>query len=167
MMKKRKTQIANPMDALASLQYEVGSRGMPTHPTSCSPDIRVVLDQPNGITRYTYAVIEMGLVKAVAIFVMDDPIDGIAAFNVGYAVAKPYRRQGLGKRILEAGIQELSRGLGQHGVKQFYVEAVVGRDNMASQQLAKSVFSNTTTEGTDSESGVPVYSYLKLVSYQL
>jgi hypothetical protein len=156
-------QLADPMDALVSLQREV-RRGMPTHATSQGPEIKVVLDQPNGITRYTYARIEHGRVKAIALFVHHEPIDGIPCFNIGYAVPEAYRRRGWAKQIVEAGIQELSKGLGRHGVNQFYVEAVVGKDNIASLNVANTLISDNPIEGSDSESGQPVLCYTRLIT---
>lgn len=136
---------------------------MPTNPTGQGSEFRVVLDQPNGVTRYTYARIEHGRVKAIALFVLHEPIDGIVCFNIGYAVPEAYRQRGWAKQIVEAGIQELSAGLGRHGVTQFYVEAVVGKENIASQRVASAVLANDPIEGTDSESGQPVFSYTRLV----
>lgn len=164
MTDKATAQLADPMDALVSLQREV-RRGMPTHPTRHGGDVRAVMDRPAGVRRITYARIEHGRVKAIALFVDNGSIDGIPCFNVGYAVPEAYRRRGWGRQIIEAGIQEMQYGLGRNGVKQFYVEAVVGKDNIASQQLAKQVFSDSPTEGTDEESGEPVLSYLRLISH--
>ncbi|KQW19775.1 hypothetical protein ASC85_07960 [Pseudomonas sp. Root401] len=155
-------QIADPMDALVSLQREV-RRGMPTHPTGLGSEVRVVLDQPNGVTRYTFARIQHGRVKAIALFVHHEPIDGIACFNIGYAVPEAYRQRGWAKQILEAGIQELSAGLGRHGITQFYIEAVVGKENIASQRVASAVLASEPTEGIDSESGQPVFTYTRLI----
>jgi hypothetical protein len=155
-------QIADPMDALVSLQREV-RRGMPTNSTELSPGVRVVLDQPNGVIRYTYARIEHGRVKSIAIFVHHEPINGVPCFNLGYAVPEAYRNQGWACMIIEQGIQELRRGLGRHGAKSFYVEAVVGTDNLASQRVASKIISDSPVEGTDSESGEPVLQFTRLV----
>ncbi|MCF5371980.1 N-acetyltransferase [Pseudomonas syringae] len=155
-------QIADPMAALVSLQREV-RRGMPTNTTGQGSEIRIVLDQHNGVTRYTYARIEHERVKAISLFVRNKSIDGIASFNVGYAVPEAYRNRGWAKEIVELGIKELSAGLGGHGVTQFYVEAVVGKDNIASQRVAIAVFGGEPKEGLDSESGQPVLSYTRLV----
>lgn len=61
-------RIADPMDALVSRQRKVGRR-IRTNPIELSPGFRFVLDQPNGVVRYTYALIEHGRVKSIAIFV--------------------------------------------------------------------------------------------------
>ncbi|MBP3061996.1 GNAT family N-acetyltransferase [Ectopseudomonas chengduensis] len=155
-------RIADPMEALVSLQREI-RRGMQTHPTEMSPSVRVIHDQPTGIARYTYAKIEHGRVKAISIFVHHEPIDGIPCFNLGYAVPEAYCNRGWAKEIVEQGIQELRLGLGRHGVKSFYVEAVVGKDNLASQRVASKVISDTPVEGTDSESGEAILAYTRLV----
>lgn len=155
-------RIADPMDALVSLQREV-RRGMPTNPTELSPGVRVVLDQPNGVIRYTYARIEHGRVKSIALFVHHEPINGVPCFNLGYAVPEAYRNHGWAGLIIEQGIQELRRGLGRHGAKSFYVEAVVGKDNLASQRVASKIISDSPVAGTDSESGEPILQYTRLV----
>lgn len=155
-------RIADPMEALVSLQKEV-RRGMPTNPTDLNPGVRVVLDHPNGITRYTYARIEHGRVKSIALFVHHEPINGVPSFNLGYAVPEAYRNRGWATAIVEQGIQELRQGLGRHGVKSFYVEAVVGTENLASQRVASKVISDAPVAGTDSESGEPILAYTRLV----
>jgi hypothetical protein len=155
-------RIADPMDALVSLQREV-RRGMPTNPTELSPGVRVVLDHPNGVIRYTYARIEHGRVKSIVIFVLHEPINGTPCFNLGYAVPEAYRNHGLASLIIEQGIQELRRGLGRHGAKSFYVEAVVGTDNLASQRVASKTISDSPVAGTDFESGEPILQYTRLV----
>jgi len=155
-------RIADPMDALVSLQREV-RRGMPTNPTELSPGVRVVLDQPNGVIRYSYARIEHGRVKSIAIFVHHEPINGVPCFNLGYAVPEAYRNRGWAGLIIEQGIQELRRGLGRHGAKSFYVEAVVGTDNLASQRVASKIISDAPVAGIDSESGVPILQYTRLI----
>lgn len=154
--------IADPMAALISLQREV-RRGLPTISAELAPSVRVVLDHPNGVTRYTYARIEHGRVKALALFVDHEPIDGVPCFNIGYAVPEAYRNRGWASEIVEQGIQELRQGLGRHGVKSFYVEAVVGKDNLASQRVASKIISDSPVEGTDSESGEPIFAYTRLV----
>lgn len=90
-------------------------------------------------------------------------IDGIPCFQVGYAVPEAYRSRGWAIQILEQGLDELSNGLAQHGVKKFYVEAVVGTPNLASFGVAKRVLSTEPVSTTDSVSGEPAYAFTKLV----
>lgn len=155
-------KIAGPMDALVSLQREV-RRGVPTQHCHLSPGVRVILDQPNGVLRCTYARIEHVRVKALSLFVRHEPIDHVPCFNLGYAVQEAYRNRGGASEIVEQDIQELGQGFGQHGAKSFYVEAVVGKNNLSSLRVASKVISNIPIEGTDSESGEPVFANTRLV----
>lgn len=155
-------KIADPMNALISLQREV-RRGMPTHIAELHPGLRVVVDKPNGEVRYTYARVEHGRVKAIAIFIMVEPIEGIPCFNLGYAVPEAYRNRGFASEIVEQGIHELYNGLSRHGIKKFYVEAVVGVDNHSSQRVAAKVISEGAVQVIDSESGEPALGYTRLV----
>lgn len=156
-------QLADPMAALVSLQQEVRRGSVNPQPADLARGISVLLDNPNGVVRYTYARIEHGRVKAIAIFVHHEPIDGVPCFNIGYAVPETYRNRGWASEIVEQGIQELRHGLGRHGVKSFYVEAVVGQDNIASQRVATKVISASPIKDTDSESGQPIFAYKRLV----
>ncbi|SPO53205.1 GCN5-related N-acetyltransferase (fragment) [Pseudomonas sp. JV551A1] len=92
--------LTDPLQALLSLQAEI-RKGMPTHPTEKYPSVRLVLDERNGRVRYTYARLEHGRVKAMAMFVSMDKIDGIGCFQVGYAVPEAYRGRGWAIEILE------------------------------------------------------------------
>ena len=154
--------MTDPLQALVSLQAEI-RKGMLTHPTEKYPSVRVVLDTKNGHVRYTFARIEHGRVKALAMFVSVDQIDGIRCFQVGYAVPEAYRGKGWAIEILEQGLEELSNGLSQHGVKKFYVEAVIGTSNLASIGVAKRVLSMTPVSTTDSFSGEPAFAFTRLV----
>jgi len=151
------------MISLQSLQQQI-RKGMPTQPGALSPSIQVIADKPAGVQRYSYARLEQGRVKALAIFVDCDPIDGIPCFNLGYAVPEFYRKRGYASEIIEKGIAELRHGLGRHGIKAFYVEAVVSNDNIASQRVASKVISTTYTETTDAEASCSILAYLRLVN---
>lgn len=155
-------KIAGSMDALVSLQRGV-RRCVPTQRCDLSPRVRVILDQPSGVLRYTYARIEHVRVIALSLFVRHEPIDDVPCFNLGYAVPEAYRNRGWASEIVEQAIQELRQGFGQHGAKSFYAEAVVGKNNLSSLRVASKVISNISVEGTDSESGEPVFAYTRLV----
>lgn len=154
--------MTDPLQALVSLQAEI-RKGMPTHPSEKYPSVRVVFDERNGRVRYTYARIEHGRVKALAMFVSVDQIDGIGCFQVGYAVPEAYRSRGWAIEIFEQGLDELSNGLARYGVKKFYIEAVVGTSNLASIRVAKRVLSVEPVSTTDSFSGEPAFAFTVLV----
>jgi hypothetical protein len=154
--------MTDPLQALVSLQAEI-RKGMPTHPTEKYPSVRVVLDERNGRVRYTYARIEHGRVKAMAMFVRMENIDGIGCFQIGYAVPDKYRGRGWAKEILEQGLDELSNGLARHGVEKFYVQAVVGTSNLASIGVATRLLTDTPVWTMDSVSGEPAQAFTRLV----
>ncbi len=154
--------MTDPLQALVSLQAEI-RKGMPTHPTEKYPSVRIVLDERNGRVRYTYARIEHGRVKAMAMFVRMENIDGMGCFQVGYAVPDTYRSRGWAKEILEQGLDELSNGLARHGVEKFYVQAVVGTSNLASIGVATRLLTDTPVSTMDSVSGEPALAFTRLV----
>ncbi|NAO30063.1 N-acetyltransferase [Pseudomonas syringae pv. dysoxyli] len=154
--------MTDPFQALVSLQAEI-SKGMPTHPTEKYPSVRVVLDERNGRVRYTYARTDHGRVKAMAMFVSVEQIDGIRCFQAGYAVPEAYQGRGWAIQIFEQGLDELSNGLARHGVEKFYVEAVVGTSNLASIGVAKRVLSTEPVSTVDSVSGEPAFAFTRLV----
>jgi len=57
----------------------------------------------------------------------------------------------------------LRNGLVRHGIKQFYIEAVVGLENKVSQRVATKVISETPKETTDFVSGLPALVYTRLI----
>lgn len=52
------------------------------------------------------------------------------------------------------------------GMKAFWVEAIVGEDNVASQRLAEKVLSAPITKSADSFSGDPIVQYLRRIDAQ-
>jgi hypothetical protein len=79
-------------------------------------------------------------------------------------VPEAERGKGWGKQIVAAAIAELKNGLSRaHPGATFYVEAVVGLHNVASQHVAAAVISNTPKQITDSVSGLPALHYMRKV----
>lgn len=152
--------MTDPTDALVSFQ-EYLPTGLPLRPCALHPEVQVMMDEPApGVTRFTYVTIEDGVVTAMALFVNAEPVKGRMCFNIGYAVPPEYRRQGRAKAIVEAALDELRNGFGRAGVLPIFVEAVVGRDNAASQAVAHVVFSQSPDRIVDEESGKPALHYL-------
>jgi GNAT superfamily N-acetyltransferase len=123
----------------------------------------VLLDHPNGRTRFTYAQIRARKVEAIAIFVLAEPLEGLPCFQSGYAVVEPVRRQGVGGRVLRQAIEELAHGLGRTPMKEFYVEAIAGTENEASNKLARRLISNAPTACDDCFSNEPAFQYPRKV----
>jgi hypothetical protein len=122
-----------------------------------------VMDEPAGKTRLTYARVTSRRVEAVSIFCHNVYIEGIPCFQTGYAVIESMRRNGLASDLVSRGIEEMRNGFAKHGGKRFYVEAVVGLTNTASNRLAKFLLSDTPETITDQFSRKPALRYVKLV----
>ncbi|CAI3798501.1 hypothetical protein [Rheinheimera sp. MM224] len=158
------TQMTDPHDGLMELQKAIDARIVQMTPCDLHPDICVLFDTPNGEHRFSYALIEAGEIKSFAVYVMADPLNGLPCFSVGYAVPEKYRKQGLATDILVKSSDELRHGFGRNGIKEFYLEAVVGTDNLGSNRLASTFFDTDGKQCTDSYSGKSALAYTKLIS---
>ena len=58
----------------------------------------------------------------------------------------------------------MKNGMARNGLKTFYVEAIVGMHNTASQRVAAKVISDKPVATTDAASGLPALQYLRKVS---
>jgi len=157
--------LPDPMDTVQEFQKAL-RRGLATDAGEIHQDIRCHRDIVEGDIRLTFARVEHGRVKALAVFVTDTPIDGKPTFNVGYAVPEHYRGRGWGTDVLKKAIDEAAAGLGRNGVTEFFVTAVVGRDNLASQALARKVLQEKPQVATDLVTGDPVLVYTRLIAYE-
>ncbi len=156
-------KIADPHDALPSFEKAL-KHGL-ISPKKCTvhPELAVLIDDANGEMRITYALIVGGKVKATVAYLRAEPLHGEHCFQVGYAVAKPYRGKGIASDILIKSINEMRHGFRAH-LKQFYIEAVVGVDNLASKRVAEKVFTKDFEEIVDKASGLPALQFVKLIS---
>jgi hypothetical protein len=163
--------MTDPMDSLRGLQSALDSgavRLQQFQPCVLHPDVSVMLDSPApGCTRFTYAKLvpspehdSRRCVHGIALFIVTEPIDGVACFQTGYAVAESARRKGLATALLQQGIDELTFGMSRTPVAEFYVEAVVGADNVASNKIAARVLSATPEAIKDEDSGEEAFQYL-------
>lgn len=100
---------------------------------------------------------------AFVVFALCEPIEGTPCFAIGYAVPEAYRNQGRAKKAISAAIAEMQNGFGRLGYSVFYVEAIVGLDNKASQRVAEQVISDKPVAVTDQVSGLPALQYLRKI----
>jgi len=153
--------MTDPMDALTSFQKALQDREITPQRGEVHRDLLVLVDHPNGVPRFTYALPERGLVIAVAIFVVAEPINGSPCLNAGYAVDPDFRSRGLGKVVVQKAFDELTNGFRRTRMPHLHVEAIVSTSNEPSKGLARSLFSATPTECTDGESGQPALQYVR------
>ena len=152
-------KMTDPMDALLSFQPAFRAKELIVQKVAFDATIFVHMDKPLGEIRYTYVRTQGKKVTALVNITMAEAIEGVLCFAIGYAVPEEERRRGLATQLVKAAIAELQHGLARNGVTTFYIEAVGGKDNIASQKVAAATLTITPREGVDSISGNPVFVY--------
>jgi predicted GNAT family acetyltransferase len=98
------------------------------------------LDFPTGNSgdpRYTYVLLdEKNSVKALVVMAVAEPLNGLPCFGVGYAVPEKHRGKGYAKEAVASALREFRSGMKNARVDEFYIEAIVGRDNDPSHGVA-------------------------------
>jgi hypothetical protein len=155
-------EIANPMDALLTLQPAIDQGEVTLRRCASQKGLWILVDLPNGEPRTTYVVRKKGLVQCIVQFVPADPIDGVPCLSTGYATIEAARKRGLASATLTQAIDDMRAGLRKHGVHRFYVEAIVSQSNVPSQKVAERVLGPAANSATDHFSGEPIYQYVKL-----
>lgn len=152
--------MTDPTDALVAFQSALRD-GLVT-PQRCELDgeLFVHLDHPNGKPRFTYVRMRGETVTSLGVFVVVEPIEGVACFHLGYAVPPEYRGHGFASDLVLAAIAEMRHGFKRAGVKNFCIEAIVGTDNSASQRVAAKLGFGEPSLITDEVSGKPALQYV-------
>lgn len=156
-------KMSDPYVGLVSFQKALSEQSIAPEPCSLYPEISFFHDEPDGEHRLTYALIDKGIVKATVIYLIADPVDGIPCFGVGYAVAEPFRKQGLVGEVLKKTIAEMKNGF-KGKIPEFYIEAIVDKLNIASQKVAAKYISSYPESVTDKHSKKPAFQYMKFVN---
>jgi RimJ/RimL family protein N-acetyltransferase len=159
-------KMTDPSVGMKSFQQELRRGGITIQTAKTDPNLFVHLDAPNGPPeyRFTYVRLKGKTVTAMVIFSAEPPEDGKPYFTVGYAVSKRFQKQGRAKEILVAAIADMHAGLVRNGIPEFYVEAIVGADNMASRKIAEQVISNEPQTVTETLSGLPAFKYVRRIT---
>jgi GNAT superfamily N-acetyltransferase len=151
------------MLALKSLENELG-RGIVLIECELNGDIDLILDFPAGEHSMSYANIEQGTVKSLAVLAPLEPIKGMPCFGVHFAVNEAYQGQGLAAEIVEVAIAELRHGLGRNGIVEFYIEATIAEPNAGAQKVACQVLSTKFDKIFDGVTESQCYRYRRLVA---
>jgi len=157
------SSMVNPHDGLVSYQEALSEGLIHPNPTSIYKELTVLFDEVEDEKRLTYAYMQDGLAKGIAIYIMNGIDDGKPYFQVGYAVAEKFRNQGIAQKLLKMSIDELAHGFRQH-FSSFYVEAVVSVSNKESQRVAEKVIGGVAEEIIDEHSGEPALRYTLYVA---
>lgn len=152
--------LPNPHDAMQSLEKAIASGEVRLQKGTVDPTLWMTVDKPNGEMRLTYVRLEGSKVVALVMAVECEPFESKVCFNIGYAVAETCRGKGYAKEIVKAAIAEMQKGFGGAGMTEFYLEAIVGEDNLASMRVAEQVISSTFSSKPDGFSGIPIRQYL-------
>lgn len=152
--------IVNPMDAFKTFEPALKAGELRVQKGTVHPDILVHMDMPAGSLRITYAQLRGNSVSAIAIIIPAEHENGLPVFQIGYAVPQHLRKRGIGKAIARAAIEEFTAGMARNGVVHFYLEAIVGVKNIASQKVAAAVIGGTTKDIIDDGSGEAALQYM-------
>lgn len=156
-------EITDPMDGLKNLQIAIDDGFGEFTKCELSPELVLHYDKPAGELRITYAKIINNKIVSYAVYVITESLNGLPCFSIGYAVPKVHRKKGYAKDILVKSIAELKNGFGRNGTERFYLEAIVGKDNLESQRLANKVISASPKACIDSISNKEALVYTCLI----
>lgn len=153
-------KLVNPIDALKSFEPALKAGEISVQPGELDRNLFIHLDHPNGEFRITYVRFKNTALTSLAIIIPADPYKGERCFQIGYAVPQHFRKRGFAKEICRAALAEFQAGIGRNGIDSFYVEAVVGTKNIASQKVAESIFGKPVKENFDQYSNEPILQYI-------
>ena len=83
----------NLMDSLMFLQQALDARTVQMKRCEIYPAVQVLVDEPNGDLRLTYAKVIAGNVQSIAVFVQTESVGRNARFSLGFAVHESTRRK--------------------------------------------------------------------------
>lgn len=157
-------QLTDPSSALQSLQEAFLARSLhPLQKGALHPEVLLFVDTPNDKVRFSYFTHEQFTVTGLAMLAQVEPLKGCHCFHLGVAVPPSCRNQGRGKALVLAAIEEFIHGFAKIGAPTYYIDAVVGLDNTASQRIAAAALSPDPADIIDSVSGLTALHYLKRV----
>lgn len=157
------SEMTNPMNALIQLQFALDSRLVFLTPCEIHKDISVIMDEPNGGLRLTYARTSNGKVQSISIFALTESVEGVPCFQMGWATIESMRGKGLATEIVTKSIDEIRNGLRRQGAKKFYIEAVISTSNVPSNKIAKKLLSDCPVSCDDAFSGESALQYLRII----
>lgn len=154
--------LTDPTPAMVSFEQAIRDGDIQVRKAALDTSVVYYADQvPSGASRFAYARMSGPYIVAFANFVSNGHIDRLPVFQIGVAVPEAERGRGRAKHIMAAGIAELKRELSRaHPGAEFYVEAVVGLDNLPSQNVAAAILSTSPKPITDEVSGLPALHYI-------
>lgn len=155
--------LVNPHDALITFEPALKRGELQIERGRVDPSLIVHMDQPMGKLRITYARMQNNSVTGIAIISPAEFENGLPVFQIGYAVPQHLRKRGIATALAGAAIEEFTAGIARGGIVHFYIEAMVGTKNVASQKVAAKIIGGEPRETKDDESGEAILQYIKEV----
>ena len=156
-------RMTDPTDGLISFQDALSNGAITLLRGDVDPELFVHMDSPAGNPRFSYVRLDGAEVTAFVTFVPSERFEGAPCFQIGYAVPEKFRNEGRAQEAVQAAIAEMQHGFARTQIATFYVEAIVGADNVASQHVAEKTISSSPTLVTDSVSKNPALQYMRRV----
>lgn len=148
--------------ALHSFQSALDDGRIEVSPGELEPDVRVLVDVADGSPRFTFVKLDGARVTAMVQFMAAEPYEGQPCFGVSWAVPVELRGQGRAGAMLLAAVREFRHQVSSR-LPVFWIEAVVGVENLASQRVAQKVISAESSRSIDDEAGVPIFQYFRRI----
>lgn len=155
-------KMADPMIALLKFQ-QILNVGPSVDPSDLDGCYLTMYDEPNGGKRFSFVKIVDDEAQVLAIFGIEDPINGVECWSIGYAVSEKHRRRGLAIEAVNKGIDVLKNKFIRSKVKSFYISAVIDVKNIPSVRLAEKLFSKQGVPAIENYSGTPSLYFKKLI----
>lgn len=103
-------------------------------------------------------------VQSLAIFGLENSVNGITCCNIGYAVKEDHRGRGLAIETVTRAIKKMKIQLARENIKSFIIEAVIARDNHPSLSVARRLFRSQGVPALETESGTLSFHFQRLIS---
>lgn len=158
------SEMPDPTDLIENLQHSLND-GLCISSHELDNGYKMFYDEPFvGGRRFIFAKIVNNQVQAMSIFGLEDDLDGITCWNVGYAVLKSYQRQGLASEAFNHGVMKLKEELKREGINKFVLEAVVDINNTPSVKLTEKLFKTQGQDMKENFTGAPALHFNKIIT---
>jgi hypothetical protein len=157
--------LVDPSVVLPSFQQAMDAGVIEVHPCTLDETLFHHFDIANGEPRMTYARLnEAKQVTVLVQFFQAQPYESESCFDVGWAVPVKFRGEGRAGEAFLAAVRELRQVfLSTKRGRTFYVEGIIGIDNLASRKTAEKVFASAGIPGTDTNSGEPILQFVRRI----
>jgi hypothetical protein len=156
--------MTDPSDALRMFERDIDKGRIPLQRCELDRDLYVCLDEVNGKPRFNYLRLQSQKVTTLVMITTAGSVDAAPCFQIGVAVPEQLRNQGRAKSAVSAAIREFQHGFARINAPDYYIEAIVANDNVASQNVAAATISTLPKRITDQITGLPALQYLRKIT---